>query len=356
MHTSSYSYHFLALFTLLALPQQLAAERALTLNTIYGTYSITEPVIIDLLEHPMMQRLQKVHQYGLSYYLNKPLEYNRYEHSLGVFVLLRRFGASKLEQVAGLLHDVSHTAFSHVADYLFKVVDEKNSYQDEHHEDFLRESGIAAVLEKHGIAIEDIYHKHKYFKALEQELPDICADRLEYNLMGGVIEGLISHKEVKQILNDIRYEHGQWFFTDAASARTFALCPLYMTEHTWTSPKSMIIDTLAGELLQTALNVEVVSLSDIRFGTDEAIWQTMNQSNDSRVWKVLSKIHYCVDHFYVSDAQNHDLFVRGKFRGINPLVKRNGTLYRLTDIDPEFKLAYDKVDDLMNRGWYITYQ
>src|SRR5438067_11128286 len=115
----------LLLNALLLIPSYAVCERALTLNTIYGTYSITEPVIIELLEHPMMQRLQKVHQYGLDYYLNKPLEYNRYEHSLGVFVLLRRFGATKLEQVAGLLHDVSHTAFSHVADYLFKTGDEK---------------------------------------------------------------------------------------------------------------------------------------------------------------------------------------------------------------------------------------
>lgn len=350
-----YSFQFLLSFLTL-IPFHLRAERALTLNTIYGTYSITEPVIIELLEHPMMQRLQKVHQYGLDYYLNKPLEYNRYEHSLGVFVLLRRFGASKLEQVAGLLHDVSHTAFSHVADFLFKAADENNSYQDEHHEDFLRESGLAAVLEKHGISIADIHHKHKYFKGLEQELPDICADRLEYNLMGGVVEGLISHQEVKQILNDLRYEHGRWYFTDASSARTFAKCPLYMTEHTWTSPKSMIINTLAGDLLQTALDAQVVTLADIRFGTDEDIWSTMNSTNDSNVWKVLSKIQYCVDNFSLQDASGYDLFVKGKFRGINPWVKRNGSFYRLTEIDPEFKTDYENLKEVMHRGWYIKYQ
>lgn len=344
-----------ALFLTL-LPVHVSAERALTLNTIYGTYSITEPVIIDLLEHPMMQRLQKVHQYGLDYYLNKPIEYNRYEHSLGVFVLLRRFGASKLEQVAGLLHDVSHTAFSHVADYLFKAQDEKSSYQDEHHEDFLRESGLAAVLEKHGISVEDIHHKHKYFKGLEQELPDICADRLEYNLMGGFVEGLISHKEIKQILNDLRYEHGRWFFTDASSACRFAECPLYMTEHTWTSAKSMIINTLAADLLQTALDAKVVSLNDIRFGSDEEIWLTMNNTHHSSVWKVLCKIQYCVDNFYVSNENHYDLFVKGKFRGIDPWVKKNGSFYRLTEIDPQFKVAYEKLKDTMSRGCYITYR
>ena len=112
----------------------------------------------------------------------------------------------------------------------------------------------------------------------------------------------------------------------------------------------------AALLLQTALDAQVVTLNDIRFGTDETIWLTMNSTNNSSVWKVLSKIHYCVDNFYLSNAQQYDLFTKGKFRGINPWVKRNGSFYRLTEIDPEFKASYDTLKDTMQHGWYIKYQ
>ena len=43
----------------------------------------------------------------------------RYEHSVGVMLLARRVGGGLREQVAALLHDVSHTAFSHVIDHVF---------------------------------------------------------------------------------------------------------------------------------------------------------------------------------------------------------------------------------------------
>ena len=45
-------------------------------------------------------------------------ERDPFEHSLGVYLLLRRLGADRREQVAGLLHDISHTAFSHAVDFL----------------------------------------------------------------------------------------------------------------------------------------------------------------------------------------------------------------------------------------------
>ena len=34
-------------------------------------------------------------------------------------LLIKKLGGSVEEQIAGLLHDVSHTAFSHVIDYVF---------------------------------------------------------------------------------------------------------------------------------------------------------------------------------------------------------------------------------------------
>ncbi len=68
----------------------------------------------------------------------------RYEHSLGVYLLLRRLGAGPREQVAGLLHDVSHTAFSHAVDFVF------SSEEQDHHEAlkpvFLDRPDLAAAL------------------------------------------------------------------------------------------------------------------------------------------------------------------------------------------------------------------
>ena len=100
------------------------------IKTVYGSCIIKEPILLDLLENDMVQRLKGINQYGTRGYVKVMTEYTRYQHSVGVMMLLRLFGASLQEQVAGLLHDVSHTVFSHVSDYLFTPEDLSNAYQD----------------------------------------------------------------------------------------------------------------------------------------------------------------------------------------------------------------------------------
>lgn len=72
-----------------------------------------------------MQRLKGISQFRIpdKYYFKD--NYSRFEHSIGVMVLLGKLGASQEEQIAGLLHDVSHKAFSHVYDWV--VVDYSGS-------------------------------------------------------------------------------------------------------------------------------------------------------------------------------------------------------------------------------------
>lgn len=62
-------------------------------------------------------------------------------------LLLRKLGASLNEQIAGLLHDASHTAFSHTADWVLGHK-ETEDYQDIHHERILRRFGIPAISSK----------------------------------------------------------------------------------------------------------------------------------------------------------------------------------------------------------------
>ena len=82
----------------------------------------------SLIGCPTFQRLKGVRQAGPSALAFPFKDVTRYEHSLGVFALLRRLRAPRREQVAGLLHDISHTAFSHAVDFVF------TSEEQDHHE------------------------------------------------------------------------------------------------------------------------------------------------------------------------------------------------------------------------------
>ncbi|MBI2636570.1 MAG: HD domain-containing protein, partial [Parcubacteria group bacterium] len=91
-------------------------------DRVYGRWEVRDPLALSLIALPAFQRLYQVGQYG-SYWFGLPhANTNRAEHSLGVYYLLKHFGASYEEQIAGLLHDISHTVFSHVIDYVYNDV------------------------------------------------------------------------------------------------------------------------------------------------------------------------------------------------------------------------------------------
>src|SRR5205807_2656177 len=136
------------------------------------------PVLEKLINSPSMQRLKKIKQSGLPKSLY--IEFDRFEHSIGVMLILRILGASLEEQIAGLLHDVSHTAFSHLIDWVMGDT-LKEDFQDKNHKKFIKSSEIPKILERYGFDVKRVI-KIKSFPLLEQPSPNLCAYRVDYAL------------------------------------------------------------------------------------------------------------------------------------------------------------------------------
>ncbi len=156
-------------------------------DRVYGQVALEDAGVEALIACPTFQRLKKIRQAGPSALAFPFKTVTRYEHSLGVFLLLKRLGADRREQVAGLLHDVSHTAFSHAADFIY-TSDEQN-----HHEGlkpaFLHRPDLEGPLRALGFAPEDFYDD-TVFPLLEQPLPWMCADRFDYFLRDSLACGV----------------------------------------------------------------------------------------------------------------------------------------------------------------------
>lgn len=335
-----YIHIFIAQFLIAAsLSHGMEITPSLTINTIYGNFTITEPILIDLFNHPIMERIKHVRQYGISDYLIKQKrEYTRYEHCVGVWALLKLHGATLEEQIAGLLHDASHTVFSHVGDKLFAHQSTHNSYQDDIHEWFLKHYDINVLLAQYGIGLADILHKSGTHTMLEQDLPHLCADRLEYNLQAGILTDMLTQKDIAMILNNIHYDNGQWFFTSVDAAKKLALVSLYNSEHVWGNPLDQFIYTLTARALNRALEIQLLTMDDIHFSTDPIIWDKLWISNDPLIMQCLENMVNYKTTFTPTQS-----FKKSKFRGLDPLVLINHTLHNLTEVDKEYSQEYDRV-------------
>ncbi len=333
-----------------------SSHTILSISTLYGDFLVDEPVLLELFQAPELKRLQYMRQHSLEYFIRKQVSYNRFEHSVGVFCLVRRFGGTLDEQIAALLHDVSHTVFSHAGAYYFYTDSRRaDAYQDSVHEVFLRESTLPAILNRYGFSIKSILLDQKTFTHLEQSLPDICADRFEYNVTGGVYEGLITKEDAAFIVAHVEYADGKWFFNNLRAAQLFAPLSLFMTENLWGSCKDNITGIWLGDALRHAVECGVINEEMIAHSTDDMVWNLLVSSEDAQLSQLMDKVVHSERYFCI-DNEHPDKVLYTKFRGIDPLVKIDGILVRLSELDPIFKAEFERVRQVIKNGWSVRLQ
>jgi HD superfamily phosphohydrolase len=323
---------------------------------IWGDVLDLDDDLVTISETDVMRRLKKVDQSGPPRYIGPKLPaFSRFDHSIGALALLKKAGAGRKEQIAGLLHDSSHTVFSHVGDYIFsKDINDnaQESYQDKNHLSHLQKVGIGAILAKFGMSLDDLDLDKGEYARLEQPLPNMCADRIQYNIHTGVILGLLSEEEAAAIVADLKFEDGNWFFSKKDLAKKFANVSLYCTQNFWGAKWNTSMNIHFAAALRRALDVKLIRMEDL-FTTDDMVMPKLENSSDD---VIKANLQQCVLYdVKISGKQYVTKKFVPKFRGIDPFVKNSesGKLERLTALDLMFKNQYDAVKKWCADGYEI---
>lgn len=181
-------------------------------DPVYGFIKIPSSFVYELIEHPIFQRLRRIKQLGLTYYVYPGATHSRFQHAIGAAHLMeqaiqniRQKGIEITSEeaeaalIAILLHDIGHGPFSHAL--------EDSIIQQYTHED------LSAMLmhrlneEYHGklsLAIEifNDRYKKKFLHQLVSSQLDM--DRMDYlrrdSFFTGVTEGVIGSDRIIKML------------------------------------------------------------------------------------------------------------------------------------------------------------
>lgn len=300
-------------------------------DRIYGPVAVHEPILLDLLHTQALRRLDGVYQHGVSALVGVTSRTSRLEHSIGAMLLVRRLGATLAEQIAALLHDISHTAMSHVIDYVYARHDAQ-SYHDEMKGWYVAQSDIPAVLARHGYAWQDVLHEEA-FSLLEQPAPALCADRLDYFLRDGCDLGVLAARDLPHILDHLVVRDGRIVVDDIDVARLLAYGYLAADDASWSNFREVGLYEMTAQSLRLALARGIITDVDI-WETDAALWQTLQQSDDPTLRYYLRFVADTTD--FVRDAIAPTFTVTTKIRTIDPDVLQGGQLVRYSTLDPVF--------------------
>lgn len=327
------------------------------IETSCGIAQINHPCLQELLNSPVMQRLKNIDQSGPYAHYGYCKFFSRYEHSLGVLALVQKANRDFAEQVAALLHDASHTVFSHLADTLYKTKDKSHSYQDSIHLKYLETQGVEFIINKFGLTINEINPDNPKFKALEQELPYLCADRIQYTIHTGLLFNEINPQEAQKIIHDLEFKNNTWLFKTLESAQRFAYLSLTFTKKFWDSPLNSAIYDCYTKILEHALQDKTISHSDIHYGTDDQIITMIHASKNPEIIKLLGYIKNIHSHFKVIEQEENpynSINIQPKFRGTNPLILQDDqSIVSLFDIDPVFQKDFLETKEWCTKGYTI---
>ncbi|MBK8984776.1 MAG: HD domain-containing protein [Chloroflexi bacterium] len=301
-------------------------------DEVYGSMRIEEPVLLDLLASATLTRLKGVLQHGVSGLIGVTKPVTRFEHSVGAMLLVRRLGGSLEEQIAALLHDASHTAFSHVIDYVFDGHDSQ-SYHDERKEEFLAQTDTPDILAWHGYDWRDFLHEEN-FPLLEQPSPRLCADRLDYFLRDARGLGLATAVHIQTALDHLARVGGRIAATSLTAAQWLGYTFIAADDASWANFREVGLYELTAQAIRRGLHIGAISEADI-WGTDVPFWAKLHAHPDAGLQATLRLVH--PDTSFAWDEANPTFCVSTKLRASDPDVwLDNGRLVPLSVLDPDF--------------------
>lgn len=287
-------------------------------DPVYGDITFTEPLFIELYHTDAVQRLKAIYQGGITAFIKPERATTRLDHSLGVAALLRLLGADPVEQAAGLLHDVPHTAFSHVIDFVFP--NHAHTYHEEHREEMLEGSEIPAICARHGLDWRYVSEAEN-FTLLEQPLPQLCADRLDYFLRDGTVDvGTFSAADARSLLAHLCVWEDHIVVDDLDVARWLGEQFIRLDDVCWCSVQEVGWYAVMAEALRAALELGIIAEADFA-GTDVAVFERVRAADVPAIQCWLTLLRRDVD--FIRDPTHTDLFALPKVRAVDPPVLLN---------------------------------
>lgn len=189
-----------------------SSARKIINDPVYGFITIDHPLLLQVIAHPVYQRLRRVHQMAFASMVYPGAVHSRLHHSLGAYHLmccaLTELSSKGIEitaeealgaKVAILLHDIGHGPFSHALEYQL--------VENVHHETIslliMRQLNqeLKGQLDLAIKIFTGNYHKPFLHQLISGQLD---VDRMDYltrdSFFSGVSEGVIGYDRILKML------------------------------------------------------------------------------------------------------------------------------------------------------------
>lgn len=300
-------------------------------DDLYGQIEINEAVLLDLMASDAMLRIKGISQHGITAVIGITSQFTRFDHSVGTMLLVGSLGATIDEQIAALLHDISHTAFSHVIDFVY---DDHNGqgYHEKMKEEIVANSDIPEIMGRYGMDWRQFMDEDR-FPILEQPLPALCADRLDYFFRDLEFLNLGRPKDIQNAVASLTLVQGRIAVNNIAAARWLAYTFIEADRESWSSIREVGLYQVTAEAIKAARQAGIIGEKDL-WHSDKTLWEKLRSTDFPVVKDLVTMISPGTRFIWNDDLPAFR--VETKVRSIDPLVVIDKSALPLTALDSAF--------------------
>ena len=261
--------------------------------------------------------------------------YSRYDHSIGVALIVWHFTHDRKQAIAGLLHDVASPVFAHVVDFMHGDYLTQESTEEDTEMLIASSTELQAVLRKYELTTDDVCDYHRYPIA-DNDSPLLSADRLEYTIGNSVNFRVCTTEDAKCFYSDLvvgtnEYGNEELMFKNTPVAETFAKAALACSK-IYISDEDRYAMQLLSEILRYAIEHQIIREDDLYTTEPEVIGKFLSNERTASLWK-----SFCT-YSRITSASQPDTTgcwrkVEAKKRFIDPMVQGEG---RISELSPVF--------------------
>ncbi|MBS4223482.1 HD domain-containing protein [Lederbergia citrea] len=335
---------------------------------------VRDKIIWDLIGTKEFQRLRRIKQLGTTYLTFHGAEHSRFNHSLGVYEIVRRIvddvfkGRPEWEEderllslCAALLHDLGHGPFSHSFEKVYNLDHEQFTKQI-----ILGRTEVNAVLQrvspdfpqKVADVIGKTYHDKLVVSLISSQ---IDADRMDYLQRDAYFTGVsYGHFDMERILRVMRPREDQVVFKSSGmhAVEDYIMSRYQMYWQVYFHPVTRSAEVILTKILQRA---KALYENFYAFKYEPAHFVSL--FNEQVTLEDYLKLDEAVILYYFQMWEDEDDWILrdlcGRFMNRNlfkyiefdparqyKLLGRLDELFREAGIDPDYYLAVDSSSDL----------
>ena len=294
----------------------------------------------ECIETPIVQRIKSIGMNCGCEYTSFPQfadidSYSRYDHSIGVALIVWHFTHNRKQAIAGLLHDVASPVFAHVVDFMHGDYLTQESTEVGTEMLIAGSAELQAVLRKCEFTTDDVCDYHIYPIA-DNDSPLLSADRLEYTIGNSINYKICTIEDAKCFYNDLiigtnEYGIEELMFKNTLIAETFAKAALACSK-IYISDEDRYAMQLLSEILRYAIEHQIIREDDLYSTEPEVIGKFLYDERTASLWT-----SFCAYRQITSAPQPNDTGcwrkIAAKKRFIDPMVQGEG---RISELSSEF--------------------